>query len=85
MTEWISVEERLPAYGVRVLITRLRTHSDTADRMVVIGRRTYTDGGGEHWALDGQDRDELSYKEPFGKVVSWTPLLLPDPPEDTDE
>lgn len=45
MSDWISVEDDLPKYGVRVIVDRPR-------RELCIARRTHTDLTGEHWNCD---------------------------------
>lgn len=62
MSEWISVEERLPEYDEKVLIWTGRT--------TVRGYRSHTDKQGEHYKLNWPSNDAAN-------VTHWMPLPEP--------
>lgn len=68
MTDWISVEDRLPEYSEQVI-----TYSKPSkfNRLVTTGRRKCTDGTGEVW----QREDGW---EGIFEPTHWMPL--PSPP-----
>lgn len=49
MSEWNSIEDRLPAYNERVL---LWVYDQSA---INVGHRTRTDSSGEHWSVSCED------------------------------
>ena len=92
---WVSVEERWPDFGVRVLVTRL--DKNNKDDYVIATREPHQDG--LHWVYDWTAdkkfsdvviRDQRGYL--IGKVrpnfkMIWIPTHwqpLPNPPEKDD-
>jgi hypothetical protein len=47
---WISVKEKVPEYGKRVLL--YMKAPDWGDKQIHIGSRTHTDMSGDHWNVD---------------------------------
>lgn len=59
--EWISVKEKVPEYGKRVLL--YMKAPAWGDKQIHIGCRTNTDASGDHWNVD------------YGHYIShWMPL-----------
>jgi hypothetical protein len=66
VVRWIPLDISLPKYRERVL---LRAQWGTCKPGVKIGYRSHTDGDGEHWSFDGEEKPRDAWK-----VVAWTPL-----------
>ena len=64
--QWVSVEERLPEMGVRVMVAH------DVDGWVGVGERILT-GAYLHWEDDGEDLHEPTH---------WMPLPSPPPKKD---
>lgn len=67
MSEWHPVEQMLPVYDERVLVTCVRGEN----RWVEICNRDRTTSKGEMWVMDDS---EMSGLPEHTKVVAWMPL-----------
>lgn len=67
MSEWISVEDRLPDYGENVLVWFGGDSIHAQRQFIVVTHRESTSSAGEHW--------ESIYAH---YITHW--MLLPEPP-----
>jgi len=72
--EWVSIEDRLPAQAVYVVIAHFDHRHKVGMYFVSIAERI-----GTHW-YEGKDGTEVTENGKYGKVTHWMPL--PDPPEE---
>lgn len=89
MTKWISVEDRMPEYGEKMMLSYIAHwisndgENKTGKPHVCVGRRTHTDKIGEHYDLKDIGAKGISHKADGyfedRQVTHWKPL--PDPPE----